>query len=316
MEVYVTIREHRMNGSYSVVRSAEIRIIGFVLTVFLCVAQLANGQSAPSRIEKERQIASLPEDERTFERFRFWWAALPESDRLGRGDTAAAQQDAFLAKYAEWLKDGGFAPSDVERQLALLKKRGGAGDAEFWNQYLITDRRQWLNSEANGFLIEMVKGRRPGKALDVAMGEGRNSIWLAQQGWDVTGFDPADQAVAVARAKAHRLGLAIQTEITTMEEFEFGENQWDLIVLSYAGCSQLAKQVEKALKPGGILVEEAFHTDALKTMKIGGSLCKPGELPNAFQGLRVLRYEEPVAKPDFAPRPARVVRFAAEKPVE
>ena len=305
----MTSREHRMS-------SIGIRMTGFALTVFLCVVQLATGQSAQSRIEKERQIASLPEDERTFERFRFWWAALPESERLGRGDTAAAQQDAFLAKYAECLKDGGFAPPDVDKQLALLKKRGGAGDAEFWNQYLVANRQQWLNSEANGFLIEMVKRRKPGKALDVAMGEGRNSIWLAQQAWDVTGFDPADQAVAVARAKAQKLGLAIRTEITTMEKFEFGENQWDLIVLSYAGCSQLAQQVEKALKPGGILVEEAFHTDALKTMRIGGSLCKPGELPNAFQGLRVLRYEEPVAKPDFAPRPARVVRFAAEKPVE
>jgi hypothetical protein len=110
--------------------------------------------------------------------------------------------------------------------------------------------------------------------------------------------------------------VSIHTEITTMEQFDFGENRWDLIVLSYAGCSQISRQVEKALKPGGILVQEAFHTDALKTMKIGGSLCKPGELPNAFQGLRVLRYEEPVAKPDFAPRPARVVRFAAEKPIE
>ena len=43
---------------------------------------------------------------------------------------------------------------------------------------------------------------------------------------------------------------------------------------------------------------------------------RAGELPHAFQGLRVLRYEEPIAKPDFAPKPARVVRFAAEKPAE
>ncbi len=42
---------------------------------------------------------------------------------------------------------------------------------------------------------------------------------------------------------------------------------------------------------------------------------KPGELPSAFQGLRVLRYEEPVAKPDFAPRPLRLARYAAEKPM-
>jgi len=294
----------------------KIRVTGFVLAGLLCAALPGNCQNARSRMENEQQIASLPEEQRTFERFRFWWTGVPESERGGRGDIAQLQQDGVLGKYAEWLKDGGFAPSDVEKQLALLKRRGGARDAEFWNQYLVANRQQWLNSEANGFLIEMVKGRKPGKALDVAMGEGRNSIWLAQQGWDVTGFDPADQAVAVARAKAQTLGLAIRTEITTMEKSEFGENQWNLILLSYAGCSQFAQQVEKALKPGGILVEEAFHTDALKTIRIGGSLCKPGELPNAFQGLRVLRYEEPVAKPDFAPRPARVVRFAAEKPVE
>ena len=312
----MTIRTHRLTGWRVAVGSTGIRVAGFFIAGLLLAAQPGNCQNAPSRVEKEQQIASLPEDQRTFERFRFWWAALPENERLGRGGVTQAQQDAFLAKYAEWLKNGGFAPPEVEKQLALIKRRGGAGDAEFWNQYLITDRRQWLNSAPNGFLVEIVKSRKPGKALAVAMGEGRNTIWLAQQGWDVTGFDPADQAVAVAQERAHHFGLAIHAEITTMEQFDFGENRWDLIVLSYAGCSQIARQVEKALKPGGILVEEAFHTDALKTMKIGGSLCKPGELPSAFQGLRVLRYEEPVAKPDFAPRPARVVRFAAEKPVE
>ena len=312
----MNIRKHRLTGWPVVVRFTGIRAAGFFIAGLLFAVQPGNTQPARSRMENEQQIASLPEEQRTFERFRFWWAALPESEREGRPDTAQAQQDALLAKYADWLKDGGFAPPDVEKQLALLKRRGGAGDAEFWNQYLVKNRRQWLNSAPNGFLVEIVKGRKPGKALDVAMGEGRNAIWLAQQGWDVTGFDPADQAVAAARSKAQQLGLNMRTEITTMEQFDFGENQWDLIVLSYAGCSQVARQVEKALRPGGILVEEAFHTDALKTMKIGGSLCKPGELPNAFQSLRVLRYEEPVAKPDFAPRPARVVRFAAEKPVE
>ena len=312
----MTIRTYRLTPRHVAIRSMGVRVAGFVLAGLLFTIQPGNCQTARSRMEGEQQIASLPEEQRTFERFRLWWTALPESERGGRSDAAQPQQDAILGKYAEWLKDGGFAPTDVEKQLALLRKRGGAGDAEFWNQYLVANRQQWLNSEANGFLIEIVKGRKPGKALDVAMGEGRNSIWLAQQGWDVTGFDPADQAVAVAQERAHHLGLAIHTEITTMERFDFGENRWDLIVLSYAGCSQIARQVEKALKPGGILVQEAFHTDALKTMKIGGSLCRPGELPSAFQGLRVLRYEEPVAKPDFAPRPARVVRFAAEKPVE
>jgi SAM-dependent methyltransferase len=162
----------------------------------------------------------------------------------------------------------------------------------------------------------MVKGRKTGKALDVGMGQGRNAIWLALQGWDVTGFDPADQAVAAAQEEAKRRGVTIHTEVTTMEQFDFGDGQWDLIAVIYAGCSSIAPQLQKALKPGGILIEEAFHTDALKTLKVGGSLCKPGELPSAFQDLRVIRYEEPIATPDFAPRPTRIVRFAAEKPID
>ncbi|HTW68053.1 MAG TPA: methyltransferase domain-containing protein [Bryobacteraceae bacterium] len=294
---------------------SAIRITAVVMVGILWTGQPGAGQTA-SRAENERRIASLPDDQRAFERFRFWTSGLPQSELKTAGLTPEATQAALLSKYAAWLAEGGFSAAEVAEQVALVKKRGPAEDAEFWNKYLVSDRRDWVNWQPNAFLVEMVKGRKPGRALDVSMGQGRNTIWLAQQGWDTTGFDPADQAVAEARATALRLGLTIHTEITTDEQFDFGENQWDLVVLSYAGCSQLARQVEKALKPGGLLVEEAFHTDALKTMKIGGSLCGPGELPYAFQGLRVLRYEEPVAKPDFAPRPARVVRFAAEKPIE
>ena len=99
-----------------------------------------------------------------------------------------------------------------------------------------------------------------------------------------------------------------------MEDFDFGENRWDLIVLSYAGCGQLVDKVQRALKPGGILVEEAFHLDATKDHRIGGSICGTGELPHLFQALRTVHYEEPVATPDFAQEPMRVVRFCAEKP--
>ena len=289
------------------------RIAVVTLVVALWVARSGAGQDV-SRANNERRISLLPEDQRTFERFRFWFSSLSTDERGSFGQGSQFQQETVLTKFAAWLKDGGFSAAEADKQVALLKKRGAVEDAEFWNKRLIAERPEWFNSQPNAFLVEVVKGRKHGKALDVAMGQGRNAIWLAQHGWDTTGFDPADQAVAAARATADRLGLTLHTEITTMEQFDFGENRWDLIVLSYAGCSQLARQVEKALKPGGLLVEEAFHTDALETLKIGGSLCRPGELPHAYQGLRALRYEEPVAQPDFAPRPVRVVRYAAEKP--
>ena len=90
-----------------------------------------------------------------------------------------------------------------------------------------------FSQKPNSFLIQMVAERMPGKALDVGMGQGRNSIYLAQHGWDVIGFDPADAGVRSAQAKAARLGVKINSVVTTFEKFDFGASQWDLIVLTY-----------------------------------------------------------------------------------
>ena len=110
--------------------------------------------------------------------------------------------------------------------------------------------------------------------------------------------------------------MKITTEVKSIEAFDFGTDRWDLILLSYAGGGELVRQVQSALKPGGIVVVEAFHEDALRKFKIGGSLFSTGELPHLFQELRTLRYEEPIAQPDFAPAPVRVVRYCAEKPAK
>ncbi|HTV14397.1 MAG TPA: class I SAM-dependent methyltransferase [Acidobacteriaceae bacterium] len=229
--------------------SIRVAIVLF-FTALACTAQTGLCQSE-TRTENEQRIASLPQDQQAFERFRFWMSGLSQEELPPAGLSAEARQDALLSGFAAWLGSGGFTPGEVDKQVAFVRRRGSSDVAEFWNKYLVTERRDWVNSQPNGFLVEMIKGRKPGKALDVSMGEGRNTIWLAQQGWDTTGFDPADQAVAAARKRAEELGVKIHTEVTTDEQFDWGENKWDLIVLSYAGCSQLAPQVEKALKPAG-----------------------------------------------------------------
>jgi len=314
MRQFATVETERSRHTIGTVRTAN-SLKAAMLAALISSASLSFAQSAPSRSEIEKRIASLPAERKTYQRFWSWTAALPASAR-GTSETNQYKQEQLLKSYKAWLIDTGSSPAEAASEIATLQKQGDAEVAQFWNQLLVKERPHWMNSEPNGFLVEMVKGHKVGKALDVAMGQGRNAIWLALQGWEVSGFDPADEAIAVAQDEATRLGVRIHTEVTTMEQFDFGENKWDLIVLSYAGCSGVAAQVQKALKPGGILVEEAFHTDALKTMQIGGSLCKPAELPIAFKELRVIRYEEPIAKPDFAPRPTRVVRFAAQKPIE
>ena len=186
------------------------------------------------------------------------------------------------------------------------------------NQYNSTYRGEdgdVFSRKPNAFLVEMTRQRKPGRALDVGMGQGRNSIFLAQQGWDVTGIDPADEGVRQAKAEADRLGLSIHAEITTFEQFDFGEDRWDLIVLMYEPTKAIAPKVERALKPGGAVVVEDRHLDTMRVWPAG--TFADNELVLLFPGLRVLRYEDVWARPDWSAMKVdeRLVRLIAEKPL-
>ena len=166
----------------------------------------------------------------------------------------------------------------------------------------------------NAFLVEMVRQRKPGAALDVGMGQGRNSIFLSQQGWDVTGIDPADEGVRAAKTEAARLGLKLRAEVATFEEFDFGEARWDLIVLTYEPTKAIAPKVERALKPGGAVLVEDRHLDTGRVWPAGAF--GDNELVSLFPGLRVLRYEDVWARPDWSVMKIdeRLVRLFAETP--
>lgn len=268
--------------------------------------------AAQTRQDVEKRISSLPADQRAFERCRSWIAAQPVALRGSSGISEQVRNPELLQRYRAYLKEGGFDEREIASQIETVRELGNRLETVRWNR-ILTAEKPTFNTRPNGFLVEMVKGRKPGSALDIAMGQGRNTIWLAQQGWDVTGFDIADEAIKTANENASRLGVKIHAQVSRMEDFDFGENRWDLILLSYAGCGQLSEKVQRALKPGGILVEEAFHVDATKDHRIGGSICGNGELPHLYQLLRTIHYEEPIATPDFAQEPMRVVRYCGVK---
>jgi 2-polyprenyl-3-methyl-5-hydroxy-6-metoxy-1,4-benzoquinol methylase len=257
--------------------------------------------------EVEKSIANLPPAQRAYERFRFWISSLPPEQH---------QPDKVEALYRTYLKSRGFSDTDIDAQLKLVDEQGQRSEVERWNK-ILTAPQPRFNTKPNAFLVEMAKARKPGTALDVGMGQGRNAIWLAQQGWDVTGFDPAEKAVALAQETAKKLGVNLKTEIKGMEQFDFGERRWDLILLSYVGAREMPDVLQKALKPGGILVIEGFHRDATKSGPIvAGVVFDTGELPKLFPQLRVVRYEEPVADADFGMIKVRLARYCAERPAD
>ena len=214
------------------------------------------------------------------------------------------------------------APNATAAQKAEHARLMAERTRQRWN-YILTDslaRARVLNPAPNALLVETVKGRKPGTALDADMGEGRNAIFLAQQGWQVTGVDIAEKALTFAQKRAQATGVKISTEVHDMATYDWGQNKWDLIVLSYAGGRDYAERVQKALKPGGLVVLEAFHMDATNRLQVVGGdyrvFFKTNELPKLYgaAGLKILRYEEPIGTADFTKEQLRLVKMVAQKP--
>ena len=147
-----------------------------------------------------------------------------------------------------------------------------------------------FNHNPNAFLVECVRNRKPGKALDVGMGSGRNALYLASHGWDVTGFDIADVGVVQARKKAKKLGVRLNAIVKSDTDFDFGTNQWDLIVLTYQPFRDLLPKLKPSLREGGIVVIENFHRDTMRDRLLDGDATyRNNELLDLFSDFRILR---------------------------
>ena len=167
-----------------------------------------------------------------------------------------------------------------------------------------------FNTKPNALLARAIAGRKPGAALDVAMGQGRNALHLARNGWTVTGFDVSEAGLRAARAAAAKEALKLNAVLASDEEFDFGRARWDLIALIYGLEKRSAARARDALKPGGLVVVEAGHKSA------SGAPFEydTNELLKIFDGFRILFYEEADGASDWSHKPIRLVRLIAQKP--
>jgi SAM-dependent methyltransferase len=257
-------------------RFAAVAILAIAAAIAPCLAQ-TEGQSAF----------------RTFEE----WKRLPANTGLGHGEA--------LAKYRQVLVARGASDAAADRTIRLIV---AYDEATLYNKiYAGTPE---FNTKPNQLLVEAVRGVRPGTALDVNMGQGRNAIFLAGLGWDVTGFDVAEVGLQKAREQAAASGLTIATVHASDDEFDFGRERWDLIAIVYALEKRSVSRVRTALKPGGLVVVEAGLTDeAASPMEY-----RPRELLAIFDGFRILKFEETTGKYDWGPETIRLVRLVARKP--
>jgi 2-polyprenyl-3-methyl-5-hydroxy-6-metoxy-1,4-benzoquinol methylase len=124
-------------------------------------------------------------------------------------------------------------------------------------------RRRWderyetepVPSRPAAFLVDEVARYldEPGRALDVAGGAGRNSMWLAARGWDVALVDISPRAVELARAEAARRGLRVAASVSDLTVDLLPEGPWDLVLMIHYLQRDLFPRLVESLAPGGVL---------------------------------------------------------------
>lgn len=130
-------------------------------------------------------------------------------------------------------------------------------DAREWDEKYSEKPLLW-SADPNQFVAEEVSRLRPGKALDLACGEGRNAVWMAEQGWDVTGIDFSGVAINRARGMAMERGVEVRFVDADIFEWE-PRHAFDLVLVAYVHFPDpdRTRMMEKArswVAPGGHLL--------------------------------------------------------------
>ena len=133
---------------------------------------------------------------------------------------------------------------------------------DFWNEKFSTTDYAY-GTEPNDFLVSAVTNLKRGATLSLAEGEGRNAVWLAQQGFTVSAIEQSEKGVGKTLRLALKRGVIVMAERGELETFHIQPNSWDLVVSIYAHTPQelrrkLHRQVVAGLKPGGVFVLEAY----------------------------------------------------------
>ena len=106
---------------------------------------------------------------RTYEAFRAWINSQP-------AEVQRADDDVVFQRYAAVLQAEGKSQKEAASTIDVLRKIGDRAEVERWNR-ILTAPKPAFSMAPNAFLVQMTKGLRPGRALDVGMGQGRNTIF-------------------------------------------------------------------------------------------------------------------------------------------
>lgn len=124
-------------------------------------------------------------------------------------------------------------------------------------------------TEPNDFLASVASKIPKGKVLCLAEGEGRNAVFLAEQGYEVVAVDASAVGLQKAQRLAQERGVSIKTITCDLADFDIEPESWDGVVSIFAHVPPplrllLHKKVVDGLRPGGVLVLEAYRPQQLR----------------------------------------------------
>ena len=127
----------------------------------------------------------------------------------------------------------------------LRLREGVTVDSQQWDERYSGDELVWT-STPNQFLVAEVVGLPAGRAVDLACGEGRNSIWLAENGWEVTGVDFSPVGLAKAKRFADLWGVEVTWVESAVENWTPPPDGFDLVAVLYLQLPQPARSAALA----------------------------------------------------------------------
>jgi cyclopropane fatty-acyl-phospholipid synthase-like methyltransferase len=152
-----------------------------------------------------------------------------------------------------------------------------------------------MNQEPSTLLLDHLHLLSKGRVLDVAMGKGRNAIYLAKHGFDVEGVDIDQKAVSACVTEAKSKDLKIKAEIADLTDYTISPNCYDAIICFNYLQRDLIPQMKEGLRKGGIVIYQTFLID--QHIRFGKpkhrEYCfEHNELLRFFRNFRIIYYKE------------------------
>jgi len=167
-------------------------------------------------------------------------------------------------------------------------------DADKWNARYAN--AESTDTEPIPFLCEHITGLGTGRALVLAAGRGKNAVYLAEQGFEVTALDVSSVGLLLCAALAESRGVPLTTLCADLDNHDLGESQYDLITKFYFYEPTLFPLIRAALRPGGHFIFQTFSKNHANVGTFGprnpAYLSDRKTVRSAFQSDDILMCEE------------------------